>query len=445
MNQSRRLLFFTLFLAYIGAGVISILPGPTLLILAQHTNVPLDIAGWSFTASSIGFALGVLCAGFFSGKIAPKYLLMAGLAIMATFGTVIPLTHLFPLLIASQFIMGIGFGFIDVSINIIVALSFADTLGQTLNNLHSAFGIGALGGPLVLSLTLQMTHDATGAYLLGAIAGMVAIFLLVRQHAPGATARVHPTQHHHPRPYPGTGQKESQPQPGRPVEHRFIEHVVAPTQVQPASSVFKQLLLWLFAIQFFLYLAAEVGFNSWIVTAISQTASITLALAAPAATAFWSGLTIGRLIGAQLLKRGILTEHKLLYCSFIGGGMSGLLVAIFPDHLWLSFSASALVGFFFGPIWPGAMAIVSRRFVHALGTVSGVVLVSAGISGMVVPVLMGFLIPSIGVNWVMAIPALACLLICIPFSLALWRQRHTLHLQGDAHTIKPETPLSSTI
>jgi len=305
--QSRRLLFFTLFLAYIGAGVISILPGPTLLILAQHTNVPLDIAGWSFTASSIGFALGVLCAGFLSGKIAPKYLLMAGLAIMATFGTVIPLTHLFPLLIASQFIMGIGFGFIDVSINIIVALSFADTLGQTLNNLHSAFGIGALGGPLVLSLTLQMIHDATGAYLLGAIAGMVAIFLLVRQHVPRATARAHPTQHHHPRPYPGTGQKESQPQPGRAVEGRFIEHVVAPTQVQPASSVFKQLLLWLFALQFFLYLAAEVGFNSWIVTAISQTASITLALAAPAATAFWSGLTIGRLIGAQLLKRGVLT------------------------------------------------------------------------------------------------------------------------------------------
>ncbi len=443
--QSRRLLFFTLFLAYIGAGVISILPGPTLLILAQHTNVPLDIAGWSFTASSIGFALGVLCAGFLSGKIAPKYLLMAGLAIMATFGTVIPLTHLFPLLIASQFIMGIGFGFIDVSINIIVALSFADTLGQTLNNLHSAFGIGALGGPLVLSLTLQMIHDATGAYLLGAIAGMVAIFLLVRQHVPRATARAHPTQHHHPRPYPGTGQKESQPQPGRAVEGRFIEHVVAPTQVQPASSVFKQLLLWLFALQFFLYLAAEVGFNSWIVTAISQTASITLALAAPAATAFWSGLTIGRLIGAQLLKQGILTEHKLLYCSFIGGGMSGLLVAIFPDHLWLSFSASALVGFFFGPIWPGAMAIVSRRFVHALGAVSGVLLISAGISGMIVPVLMGFLIPSIGVNWVMAIPALACLLICIPFSLAHWRQRHTLHLQGDAHTIKPETPLSSTI
>ena len=436
MNQSRRLLFFTLFLAYIGAGVISILPGPTLLILAQHTNVPLDIAGWSFTASSIGFALGVLCAGFLSGKIAPKYLLMAGLAIMATFGTVIPLTHLFPLLIASQFIMGIGFGFIDVSINIIVALSFADTLGQTLNNLHSAFGIGALGGPLVLSLTLQMIHDATGAYLLGAIAGMAAIFLLVRQYVPSTP-----------------GQKESQSQPGRSQgtlsggAHPGDDEaqVIAPTQVQPASSVFKQLLLWLFALQFFLYLAAEVGFNSWIVTAISQTASITLALAAPAATAFWSGLTIGRLIGAQLLKQGILTEHKLLYCSFIGGGMSGLLVAIFPDHLWLSFSASALVGFFFGPIWPGAMAIVSRRFVHALGAVSGVLLISAGISGMIVPVLMGFLIPSIGVNWVMAIPALACLLICIPFSLAHWRQRHTLHLQGDAHTIKPETPLSSTI
>lgn len=411
LNQSRRLLFFTLFLAYIGAGVISILPGPTLLILAQHTNVPLDIAGWSFTASSLGFALGVLCAGVLSGKIAPKYLLMGGLGFMAIFGTVIPLTHLFPLLIASQFIMGIGFGFLDVSINIIVALSFADTLGQTLNNLHSAFGIGALGGPLVLSLTLQMTRDATGAYLLGAIAGVAAIFLLARQYVPSTPK-----------------QKESQQQP----------------KILPASSIFRQLLLWLFALQFFLYIAAEVGFSNWIVTAISQTASITLAFAAPAATAFWFGLTIGRLLGAQLLKHGALSEHQLLYCSFIGGGMSGLLVAIFSGHLWLSFSASALVGFFFGPIWPGAMAIASRRFVHALGAVSGVLLISAGISGMVVPVLMGFLIPSIGVSWVMAIPALACLLISVPFSLALWQQR-TLHLQTDVHTIKPESPVSSSV
>jgi fucose permease len=82
------------------------------------------------------------------------------------------------------------------------------------------------------------------------------------------------------------------------------------------------------------------------------------------------------------------------------------------------------------------MAIASRWFVHALGAVSSVMLVSTGAAGMVLPALMGVLIPLIGVNWVMAIPAAVCLLIAIPLSLAIWRQNHTLLLQSDLHTIE---------
>jgi len=35
---NRRLLFYTLYLAYISAGIISILPGPTLSLLAMHSD-----------------------------------------------------------------------------------------------------------------------------------------------------------------------------------------------------------------------------------------------------------------------------------------------------------------------------------------------------------------------------------------------------------------------
>ncbi len=62
---------------------------------------------------------------------------------------------------------------------------------------------------------------------------------------------------------------------------------------------------------------------------------------------------------------------------------------------------------------------------------------------MVLPALMGVLIPLIGINWVMAIPALVCLLIIIPFGLAIRQQRHTLHLQNDGFTMKEDTPLST--
>ena len=181
---NRRLLFFTLFLAYISAGIISVLPGASLLLLAENTHVSLAIAGSSFTLSAFGFIIGVLIAGLFATRLNSKYILMGGLGLMSLAGAITPVTHSFSVLLIAQLIKGVGFGMIDVSINTIVTLAFQDTLGETLNNVHSSYGIGALSGPLLLSLSLQMLNEALWAYLVGAVAGFVVIFLLMRQTVP---------------------------------------------------------------------------------------------------------------------------------------------------------------------------------------------------------------------------------------------------------------------
>jgi fucose permease len=408
--SSRRLLFYTLFCAYICTGILSVLPGASLPLLAQHTHVPLDVAGFSFTLSAFGFTVGVLIAGAFTGRLNSKYLLMIGLALMSLAGIFMPWTPSFAVLIVSQFTKGIGFGFIDVSINAVATLVFADTLGETLNNIHSSYGVGALVGPLLLSVALQLLNDALWAYLIGVVIGMITIVLLARQVVP-----VLP-------------QRDEKQQEQNTTFRRGI---------------FRQSLLWFMALQIALYVGAEIGFGNWIVTAVSKSAAITLVFAAPAATVFFVGLTLGRLLGAQVLRRKMLSENQLLLVSIFGGAISGVVVAAFTGQIVISFVASALVGLFYGPLFPGIMAIASRWFVHALGAVSSVMLVSTGAAGMVLPALMGVLIPLIGVNWVMAIPAAACLLIAIPLSLAIWRQNHTLLLQPDMHTIEQTSSATS--
>ena len=409
---NRRLLFYTLFLAYICAGIISVLPGSSLLLLAENTHVSLAIAGSSFTLSAFGFIIGVLIAGLFSIRLNSKYILMGGLGLMSLAGAITPVTHSFLVLLIAQLIKGVGFGMIDVSINTIVTLAFQDTLGETLNNVHSSYGIGALSGPLLLSLSLQMLNEALWAYLVGAVAGFVVIFLLMRQTVP-AIPRQNATQ------------KQQQPMLYR--------------------NVFLEPLLWFMALQIALYVGAELGFGSWIVTVLSQSAAISLALAAPAATAFFLGLTIGRLLGGQVLRRGWLSENQLLYISILGGFISGIVVAIFPGLIVVSFGASVLVGLFYGPLFPGIMAMASRQFVNNIGIVSSVMLVSTGTAAMVLPALMGILIPVIGINWVLVFPATCCLLIIVPLILANHRQRHSLHLPNSNITINEETPLSSKI
>jgi len=409
---NRRLLFYTLFLAYICAGIISVLPGASLLLLAENTHVSLAIAGSSFTLSALGFIIGVLIAGFFSAKFNSKYILMGGLGLMSLAGAITPVTHSFSVLLISQLIKGVGFGMIDVSVNTIVTLAFQYTLGETLNNVHSAYGIGALSGPLLLSLSLQMLNEALWAYLVGAVAGFVVFFLLIRQAVPEI---------------PNQNDKQRQ------------------QQTSLYRNVFRQPLLWLMTLQIALYVGAELGFGSWIVTVLSQSASISLALAAPAATAFFLGLTIGRLLGGQVLRRGLLSENQLLYISIFGGFISGIVVAIFPGQIVVSFGACVLVGSFYGPLFPGIMAMASRQFANNIGIVSSVMLVSTGSAAMVLPALMGILIPIIGINWVLVFPAFCCLLIIVPLLFANLQQRRLLNMLNNNITINEEKSLSTKI
>jgi len=194
-----------------------------------------------------------------------------------------------------------------------------------------------------------------------------------------------------------------------------------------------------------LYVGAELGFGNWIVTVISQSAAISIALAAPAATAFFLGLTLGRLLGGQILKRGLLSENQLLYVSIIGGFTSGIAVAIFPAQLIVSFGASAFVGLFYGPLFPGIMAMASRQFSNSIGIVSSVMLVSTGSAAMILPALMGILIPVIGINWVMLLPALCCFLIIGPLFLANRNRQHLLQLPEEDITIKENASFSTKL
>ena len=416
---SRRLLFYTLYLAYIASGIISILPGPTLPLLAAHTGVSLEQGSWIFTASATGFAAGALLAGMLCKWLSPKTVLMLGLLLMGGTGLITPLTHSFPILLVSQFTKGLGFGFLDVSINILSTLAFHDTLSESLNGLHSSFGVGSLVAPLLLSATLTLLHDFTWAFLTGSIAALICAGLLARQRPPGSV-------------------------PAPQLQENLRQEQKKALTGAARRNIFLQLLLWLMALEFFLYIASEVGFSNWVVTAVSLSASISLALAAPAATAFWLGLTASRLLSTQVLKRALLSERQLLYLCIAGGGASGLLVALFPGQLFIAFAASALFGFFLGPIYPVLTAIAARWFVHALNAISGVLLVSCGISGMIFPVVMGALISSAGISWGMAIPSLGCLLIAMPLYLATRQQRLTLQLRQQEHTIEESSPLPSS-
>lgn len=401
----RRLLLPTLGLAHISVGILNTLPGASLPQLAHNTRTALAVAGEMFTVSAFGFLLGALLAGILPKQVRPKHLLLLGLLLLAAGSLVTPLTASFPLLLSGQMLKGFGIGLINIGLNTILTLSFQETLSEKLNIIHGMYGLGALLGPSLLAVGLQFFHSLVLAYLLGTIVSVGAVVLTFWLHVPETP------------PVSVSSQR------------------TRAASVVELGKVLGQGLLWLMALQIGLYASAEVGFGNWIVTIVSKGAGISLGLAAPVATTFYLGLTVGRLGGAQLLKRARISEKRLLYSAIVGGTLAGILVACFPGQLLVSYIGSVLVGCCYGPLFPSIMAIVSRRFVHIIGPVSSIMMVSNGLTTMIVPMAMGMLIPTLGINWVIAIPALLCLAVLVPLVLANHAQLTTLQSSARQHTI----------
>jgi len=383
----RRLLLMTLGLAYIAIGMLGTLPEASLIRLASNTHVSLEVVGGMFTSSAFGDMLGAVLSGFLIRYIKPKYLLMLGLFFVGSGSTTIALTSSFLVLLLGQMVIGLAFGFVDISLNTMATLAFQETLSSDLNTIHGLFGLGALLGPLILAFGLYFFKSLELSYFVGAGVAAITILLVLGQQLPEPARQATNVQQQR-------------------ADNRELQKVL------------RQGLLWLMVLQLSIYSAAEIGFRSWIVTAVSQSAPTSLALAAPVATAFFIGLTAGRLGGAQLLRRGWMSEAYLLYAALCGGVFCGTIVAIFPGQVLVSYVASALVGCFYGPLFPSIMAITSRRFVHAIGPVSSILIISTDATSMIVPAAMGLLIPALGINWVMAIPALCCAFVFLPMTLA---------------------------
>ena len=387
-----RLILMTLGLAYIALGMLGALPAVSLIQLASNTHVSLEVAGSMFTVSSIGGMLGIVGSGFLIKSIKPKYLLILGLFFLGSGSMTIALTSSFPVLLLGQMAVGLAFGFIDISLNTIATLAFQEQLASDLTTIHGLFSLGALLGPLILAFGLQFFTSLELSYFVGVGIAAITMPLVLLQQLPELARQAKDVQ-----------QKRA--------ENRELRNVLS------------QRFLWLMVLQLSISSAAQMGFRSWIVTAVSQSAEISLAQAAPVATAFFLGMTAGQFGGALVLRRGWLSERNFLYMALVGGAFWSVIAALFPGQVLIAYGTSVLVGCFYGPLYPCIMAITSRRFVHAISAVSSMLIISTDASTVIVPTTMGLLIPTLGIHWVMTIPALCCAFVLLPMMLANRMQR----------------------
>jgi fucose permease len=244
-------------------GAMASLYGPLLLSFSHKFHVSLPTAGAVISVNFIGAFFGVLL-GWLGVKRLPGSLVLSGaLWLLAIGATGAAFSRHWPIFLASVFVIGLGFGGLDFSLNTLLARTPLRGRVFRLSVANAGFGIGAVIGPLLIVVThphnfpVLLGGTAVGALLLSTLNGGV--------NAP--PLRDHQDQ---------------------------IEVTALKSKRRP--------ILITFIAAYILYIAVESSSSGWIAAQLHG-GGYSGSTATLVTGGFWAGLALGRMVGTPLHNR----------------------------------------------------------------------------------------------------------------------------------------------
>ena len=233
-------------------GIVGSAYGPLLEQLSRRFDVSLAVAGGVLTTHFSGALVGVLASMRVLQRVSSRTFMLGAITCLGVGCASVALAPAWPAFLASVFVLGIGWGALDLGCNQLVAHSEGVRRTATLNALNGTFAVGAVAGPILVS-TVGRTHLA----LLygGAAAVAFALWPLVS----GVSGRL-----------------------------PFM-----PSRTANSSAV----LLGIFMVAFALYVGMEAGIGGWMPSHLESIGLQSVA-AATLTSGFWLALAVGRLLAA---------------------------------------------------------------------------------------------------------------------------------------------------
>jgi FHS family glucose/mannose:H+ symporter-like MFS transporter len=143
------------------------------------------------------------------------------------------------------------------------------------------------------------------------------------------------------------------------------------------------LLAWIL----FFYSAIEISTAGWIRTFLEAEFQSSAQASGAILTSFWIALMLGRLAASQVLKK--VRGPSLVLGAALGATVGLMLMAIAPN---VAFATAAIIlcGLCFAPVFPTTAGTASTYFPRIFGTVFGILMAHALLSGAIVPRAVGY-------------------------------------------------------
>jgi len=332
-------------------GAVTSLFGPLLLSFTHRFHLSLATAGVALSVYFVGATLGVL-PGWFGLKRLPGRRVLTFSLMMVALGTAgATFSHTWTLFLASIFIIGLGFGALDIALNTLLARTALKGREHRLSIANAGYGVGAVICPLVI-IAIQPRNFPV---LLGGVAVMALMLSSLNGglHAPALHA-----------------------------ESRRYETLDLTAQRRP--------ILITFALAYILYVAIETSSSGWMATQLHRV-GYSQSTGSLVTAGFWTGLAFGRLLGGPLYHW--LSDKKLI----LGGLVLAIAVSLIAVADPLAPYAYPVLGLIVASIFPMGLMWYTKLCPHDSDGISLLMLFMM-IGGVAGPGVVSLLVSGFGVH-----------------------------------------------
>jgi len=360
-------------------GVLAASYGPLLEHLVLRFGISLPQAGSVFSAHFAGALIGVFISMWGMERVSGRIAIWAALGCLAVGCAGVALAPSWPAFLAGVFVIGLGFGGLDLGLNQLVAHSEGPRRSALLNALNSAYGFGSVASPILIS---RLSQDHLNA-LYGSAAALAVVLIPA---AAGIQGRL-------------------------PVAPRNSNHSGEATAGSRRGGV----LVLIFLVAFVFYVGVETGVGGWMPSHLESVGLRSLE-AASTTSGFWLAQAIGRLLAALIPDR---VPPSVVVISGSAIGSVALLVALSGQAAPIAY---IVTGFAIAPIFPTALVWLTKLRPGDSRATSWM-FPATMVGGGVIPPAIGIAIAWFGIAWAPAILSGVAVIMLATFLLAAGRGR----------------------
>ncbi|KAK5112605.1 hypothetical protein LTR62_003919 [Meristemomyces frigidus] len=344
--------------------------GPIIPYLEEYYHLSYLVVSLIFLSPFVGYNVAAILNNTIHLRLGQRGIAFLGPVCHMIAYVVIALHPPYPVLVVVFILAGLGNGLEDSAWNAWIG-NMANA-NEILGFLHAFYGLGATIAPLIATTMITKAGMPWYYWYYIMIGGAVIELATSLYTFWGATAQVFRDEH--PRTSDAGGS-------------RLKEAVMK----MPAARV-----VWLSALFLLGYVGIEVALGGWIVTFMIRVRHGAAFASGMAATGFWLGITVGRVVLGFVTPR---IGEKLAIAIYLPIALGLQLLFWLVPQFYVSAVAVALQGFFLGPMFPAAMVACTKLLPKHLH-VSGIGFAAAfgGSGGAIFPFAVGAIAQAKGVQ-----------------------------------------------